>query len=48
MNFYVFIKMKQGGSLMHVYTLEHIALHTEPIDGCGPNSVGMKLSWPCT
>ena len=35
MNFFnVFISVKEGGSLMHVYVWEHIAFLTEPIDGC--------------
>ena len=34
---------------MHVYAWEHIvSLSTEPLNGCLPNLVGMKCSWPGT
>ena len=42
------MKEGEGGSLMHVYVWEHIVHPIEQIDGCWPNLVEMKLSWPCT
>ena len=30
----MYFKVREGGSLMHVYVWEHIAFPTEQIDGC--------------
>ena len=45
MNFYLFIKEKRGGALVHVNVWEPIVvLTTESFDGYLPNLVGIKYS----
>ena len=43
MNFYLLMKMKGGGALVHVYVWNtESALTTESLDGYLPNLVGIK------
>ena len=48
--FDVFISVKEGGctNACTCICIGSLAFPTEQIDGCLPNLVGMKYSWPCT